>query len=342
MVASKVNLDLGSSPVYVTDLGSAYCGDSQELLARIPKGSVNLVITSPPFALQRQKTYGNKDQEEYIEWLSEFAKLVHRVLRDDGSFVLDLGGAYRKGVPVRSLYNFRVPIHFCDDLGFFLAEDFYWFNPSKLPSPIEWVNKRKLRAKDSVNTVWWFSKTEWPKANVSHVLTEYSARMRKLLEDPEGFYSAKKRPSGHDISMAFSADNGGAIPSNLLQLPNTESNGLYLKGCKLVGVEGHPARFPAKLPEFFIRFLTDPGDLVVDIFAGSNTTGAVAETEGRQWLAFDESRDYLAASSFRFLRETASISDMTKVYQRIIAGEFVDLRPFIRQRNLFAPAEHLR
>ena len=342
MVARKVNLDLGSPPVYVTDLGATYCGDSLDLLTRMPEGSVNLVVSSPPFALQRQKAYGNKDQEEYIEWLSEFAKLVHRALRDDGSFVLDLGGAYRKGVPVRSLYNFRIPIHFCDDLGFFLAEDFYWFNPSKLPSPIEWVNKRKLRAKDSVNTVWWFSKTEWPKASVSNVLTEYSARMRKLLEDPEGFYAAKKRPSGHDISMAFSTDNGGAIPSNLLHLPNTESNSLYLKGCKLVGVAGHPARFPAKLPEFFIRFLTDPGDLVVDIFAGSNTTGAVAETEGRQWLAFDERRDYLAASSFRFLRETATTSDMTNVYQRIIAGESVDLRPFILQRNLFAPSEHVR
>jgi site-specific DNA-methyltransferase (cytosine-N4-specific) len=166
--------------------------------------------------------------------------------------------------------------------------------------------------------------------------------MRKLLEDPEGFYTAKKRPSGHDISMAFGTDNGGAIPSNLLQIPNTESNGFYLKGCKIVGVEGHPARFPAKLPEFFIRFLTDPGDLVVDIFAGSNTTGAVAESEGRQWLAFDESWDYLAASSFRFLRETTATSDITQVYQRIIAGDSVDLRPFILQRNLFASSEHVK
>ena len=191
--------------------------------------------------------------------------------RDDGSFVLDLGGAYEPGSPTRSLYNFRVPIYFCDELGFHLAEDFYWHNPAKLPSPIEWVNKRKLRAKDSVNTVWWFGKTRWPKANVSKVLTEYSDRMKKLLEDPEGFYTPKKRPSGHDIGRAFGKDNGGAIPPNLLQISNSESNGSYLRGCKTVGVKGHPARFPAKLPEFFIRFLTEPGDLVLDIFAGSNT-----------------------------------------------------------------------
>ena len=117
--------------------------------------SINLVITSfPPFALQRRREYGNREQGEYVDWLAEFARVVHCKLKNDGSFVLDLGGAYRKGVPARSLYNFRIPIHFCDELGFHLAEDFYWFNPSKLPSPIEWVNKRKIRAKDAVNTVW--------------------------------------------------------------------------------------------------------------------------------------------------------------------------------------------
>ena len=198
---------------------------------------------------------------------------MHRKLRDDGSFVLDLGGAYQKGVPARSLYNFRVPIRFCDDLGFFLAEDFYWFNPAKLPSPIEWVNRRKIRAKDAVNPVWWFSKTEWPKADVTKVLAPYSDRMKKLLKDPDSFYTPKMRPSGHDIGKSFSTDNGGALPSNLLQYPNTDSNGGYLRGCKTLGIKGHPARFPPKLPEFFIKYLTEPNDLVVDIFAGQTPRG---------------------------------------------------------------------
>ena len=217
------------------------------------------------------------EQDEYIDWLMEFARLLYQKLRPDGSFVLDLGGAYIKGVPARSLYNFRVLIKVCDELGFFLAEDFYWFNPSKLPSPIEWVNKRKVRAKDSVNTVWWLSKTENPKANISNVLAPYSERMKKLLADPEAFYTPKLRPSGHDISSGFGKDNGGAIPSNLLQIPNTESCGQYIRACKAVGADVHPARFPSALPLFFIKFLTDRDDLVLDIFAGSNTTGSVAE-----------------------------------------------------------------
>lgn len=310
---------------YRTAHGEAWCGNSLDLLRALPDASVNLVITSPPFALQRKKEYGNRDQHEYIDWLLEFAALVRDKLRDDGSFVLDLGGAYQKGVPSRSLYNFRVPIRFCDDLGFFLAEDFYWYNPAKLPSPIEWVNKRKIRVKDAVNNVWWFSKTEWPKADVSKVLVPYSDRMKKLIEDPAAFYTPKGRPSGHEISSGFGRDNGGAIPSNLLQIPNTDSNGGYLRGCKVVGAKGHPARFPAKLPEFFIKFLTEPGDLVVDIFAGSNTTGRVAENLGRKWRAFELSAEYLAASAFRFLDKDAPASRVQEIHAAIAGGQTLDL-----------------
>jgi DNA modification methylase len=331
-----VTSEISHAIAYTTANGMACCGDSFELLAALPTGSVNLVVTSPPFALQRQKAYGNKDQAEYIDWLTQFARQVHRVLKDDGSFVLDLGGAYEKGAPTRSLYNFRVLIRFCDEIGFYLAEDFYWFNPSKLPSPIEWVNKRKLRVKDAVNTVWWFSKNEWPKADITKVLVPYSDRMKKLLEDPAAFYSPKVRPSGHDIGKGFGKDNGGAIPPNLLQIPNSESNGQYLGGCKAVGVGRHPARFPAKLPEFFIRMLTEPGDLVLDIFAGSNTTGQVAEAEGRKWLSFELSRDYVAASAFRFLTKGNTPAEMRDVHSRIANGEVVDLDSYFDQKTVLA------
>lgn len=323
-----------TAPAYWTAQGAAYCGDSLDLLAALPDASINLVVTSPPFALQRQKAYGNKDQAEYIEWLTQFAQQIHRVLKDDGSFVLDLGGAYEKGVPTRSLYNFRVLIKFCDDLGFYLAEDFYWFNPSKLPGPIEWVNKRKIRVKDAVNTVWWFSKTEWPRSDITKVLAPYSDRMKKLLEDPAAFYTPKVRPSGHDIGAGFGKDNGGAIPPNLLQIPNSESNGQYLAGCKTVGVTQHPARFPAKLPEFFIKMLTQSGDMVLDVFAGSNTTGQVAEAEGRHWLSFELSREYVSASAFRFLTKDNTTEDMREIYGQIESGASVNLSNYKVQMNL--------
>jgi site-specific DNA-methyltransferase (cytosine-N4-specific) len=288
-------------PLYTTHYGAAYVGDALELLQGLPDGSVDLVLTSPPFALQRQKEYGNVDQDEYVDWLLSFTTEIKRVLKSTGSFVLDLGGAYRRGRPVRSLYNYRVLIRMCDEQGWNLAEEFFWFNPSKLPAPIEWVNKRKIRAKDAVNTLWWFSKTDFPKADITKVLVPYSERMKLLLQNSDKYYSPKKRPSGHDISSRFAEDKGGAIPPNLLQIPNTESNSQYLRCCQIVGINGHPARFPEKLPEFFIHFLTDVGDTVLDIFAGSNTTGAVAEALGRRWIAFEIDRSYLATSAFRFL-----------------------------------------
>jgi DNA modification methylase len=322
----KRSFCMGCKAAFKTPFGMALVGDAADVLATLPDESVDLVITSPPFALLREKSYGNPDQEDYVAWLCGFGAPVRRVLKATGSFVVDLGGAYRRGVPVRSLYNFRVLIKLVDDVGFHLAEEFYWHNPSKLPSPIEWVNKRKLRAKDSVNTVWWLSKTEWPKANVSNVLAPYSKRMKLLLKDPSAFYSPKGRPSGHDIGQGFGKDNGGAIPSNLLQISNSESNGAYLRLCKLHGVSPHPARFPRELPEFFIRFLTEPDDTVVDIFGGSGTTGEAAELLGRKWITIDLNREYVKTSVFRFVTDSGR-DEISRILSKIDSEEEPTIRP---------------
>lgn len=304
--------------LYSTKYGSAYVGDSLELLDELEAASIDLVITSPPFALLREKAYGNVDQRVYVDWLLKFCEKIYRVLSSTGSFVIDLGGAYQSKRPVRSLYNYHILIRLCEELDFRLAEEFFWFNPSKLPSPIEWVNKRKIRAKDSVNTVWWLSKGDYPKADVRRVLVPYSDRMKKLHQDPEKYYTPKLRPSGHDIGTGFAVDNGGAIPSNLLQIPNSESSSQYLRLCKALEIDSHPARFPIKLPTFFIEFLTEPGDLVLDVFAGSNTTGLAAEATQRRWLAFEKEHQYLAASALRFIDKDVSNKQASAFYTRLV------------------------
>lgn len=307
---------------YETQYGKCICGDSLDLLSTLKDGSVNLVMTSPPFALQRQKDYGNKEQHEYVDWFCNFAKLVKKKLADDGSFVIDLGGAYKKGKPVRSLYNFRLLIKLCDDYGFHLAEEFYWYNPAKLPGPIEWVNKRKIRAKDAVNTVWWLAKSEFPKADITKVLNPYSEQMKKLIKNPEKYYTPKERPSGHDISKGFGNNNGGSIPSNLLQIANSESNTPYLKYCKELDIKGHSARFPIALPEFFIKYLTNENDLVVDIFSGSNTTGQAAEKLKRRWISMELSKEYVASSVFRFSKDVTLASIY---YKEILNDKFIKI-----------------
>lgn len=284
-------------PFYSTERGAVYLGDALRLVSLLPDRSVNLILTSPPFALTRKKEYGNFSADEYVEWFMRFARDFYRVLRDDGSFVLDLGGAYIPGHPIRTIYQYELLIRLCKDTGFYLAQEFFHYNPARLPAPAEWVNVRRLRVKDSVNVVWWLSKSKNPKADNRKVLRPYGESMKQLLKNG---YRAKLRPSGHDISTKFNRNNNGAIPPNLIELANTESNSSYLRLCKEHGVKPHPARFPAGFPEFFINFTTDPNDLVLDPFAGSNTTGWVAERMNRRWIAFDLRQDYIAASRFRF------------------------------------------
>ena len=284
-------------PYYQTNYGAAYLGDSRDLLQSIESKSIQLIITSPPFALTRKKEYGNKDADEYVEWFLGFAKEFKRILKDDGSLVIDLGGAYLPGYPVRSIYQFELLVRLCKELDFFLAQEFFHYNPSRLPSPAEWVTVRRIRVKDAVNMVWWLSVTEYPKANNRKVLTPYSDSMKQLLKNG---YKAKLRPSGHDISTNFQKDNEGAIPPNLLTLANTESNSAYLRRCREAGIKPHPARFPLEFPKFFVEFLTDEGDVILDPFAGSNTTGQAAEILRRKWLAFEIDKSYIEGSVYRF------------------------------------------
>ena len=282
---------------YKTDFGSIFHADSLDVMRSRKRASVDLIMTSPPFALTRKKDYGNEQEEAYLEWFRAFSAQFHRILKDDGSLVIDLGGAWKPGLPVRSLYHFKLLIMLCEEYGFHLAQEFYWWNPSKLPTPAEWVNVRRIRVKDAINTVWWLAKTPYPRASNRRVLQPYSDSMKTLLANG---YRAKLRPSGHDISKNFSVDNGAAIPPNLIAIPNTESNSSYMRYCNANGIKAHPARFPAALPEYFIRMLTDPGNMVFDPFGGSCITGEVAERLERKWVCVELVKEYLRGAKGRF------------------------------------------
>jgi DNA modification methylase len=285
-------------PEYKTAFGECYVTDSLPLVADLPPDCVDLILTSPPYALHFKKEYGNEPQDRYLSWFRPFAEQFWRILKPTGSFVLNVGGAWQPGRPTRSLYHFELLIMLCKEMRFYLAQEFYWYNPAKLPAPAEWVTVRKVRVKDAVECIWWLCKTPHPKANNQNVLGEYSPDMQRLLARG---YRAKRRPSGHVITSKFRGGSG-SIPPNILIFGNNDSNGHYLQACKQVGLKPHPARFPPQLPLFFVRFLTEPGDLVLDPFAGSNTTGEVCEAEARRWIAVDSNAEYVKTSRFRFHR----------------------------------------
>lgn len=283
---------------YSTENGRIFHGDCLEVLEEhVEPRSVDLVVTSPPFGLVRKKEYGNVDAPDYVQWFRQFGELFKRLLRDSGSLVLDIGGSWVERQPTRSLYHFKLLIMLCEELGFHLAQEFYWWNPSKLPTPAEWVTVRRIRVKDAMNCIWWLSPSPYPKASNRRVLQPYSDSMEELLEKG---YTAKKRPSGHDISEKFRRRHKGAIPPNLIALANTESNSYYLRYCQENDIKPHPARYPEGIPEYFIRMLTDQGDLVVDPFAGSCVTGKAAERLGRRWICVEIEEDYLRGALGRF------------------------------------------
>lgn len=286
-------------PFYSTGSGKAYLGNSLDVMRSLADESVSLIVTSPPFPLtfQKKKPYEAVSVDRYIDWFLEFGNQFRRVLKQDGSLVIDIGGVWNKGTPTRSLYQYHLLLGLCEKVGFHFAQDFYWYNPGALPAPAEWVNVRRIRVKCAVNLVWWLSKTPWPKANNRHVLREYSPDMIRLLKRG---YKAKNRPSGHAITAKFKRDHGGAIPPNLLEVGNNDSNGVYLRKCAELKLPVHPARFPRALPDFFIRLCTDPSDVVLDPFAGSNVTGEAAERLSRRWIAVELIPEYLEGSRFRF------------------------------------------
>lgn len=304
MEIPKIN---GSIPYYRTNYGVAFVGDSLKLLREIPDNSVNLIITSPPYALEFKKEYGNVEKSDYKSWFLEFAKEFFRILKPDGSFVLNIAGSYNKGTPTKSLYHYHLLISLVEEINFHLAQEFFWYNPAKMPMPAEWVTVRRIRVKDSVEQVWWFSKSPWPKANNRKVLKPYSKDMIRLKSK-----GLKKtvRPSGHNINESFSnIESGGSIPPNVfeesygvdfLKFGNNAANDNYALGCKSNGLKMHPARFPDSIPEFFINLLTEKGDLIIDPFAGSNTTGSISEKMERQWIAIDRVEEYLEGSKYRF------------------------------------------
>lgn len=290
-------------PYYTTENGVMYLGNCDDVIGKYIKDAnhekINLVFTSPPFPLNRAKKYGNMTGEDYLSWISNLSLLFKKVLAPDGSIVMEMGNAWEKGMPTHSTLPIEALLEFKRKGELYLCQEFIYYNPAKLPSPIEWVNKKRIRVKDSFTRIWWLSPTPFPKANNSNVLAEYSKQMKKLIE--KGKYNSGKRPSEYVIGTeSFNVNRGGSIPSNVLIAANTTSKDSYIKYCKDNDIDIHPARMPKEIPEFFIKLLTDEGDLVLDPFAGSNTTGAVSESLKRRWISVEATEKYVTGSKGRF------------------------------------------
>jgi DNA modification methylase len=303
-----------------TELGAYYIGKCEDLLRKDLKhlkGKVQLILTSPPYPLNAKKSYGNLVGEEYKKWFISLSKLYSDVIAENGSIVIEIGNAWMPERPVQSLLHLESLIGFVNHnkANLRLIQQFVCYNPSRLPSPANWVTINRIRVTDSYTNIWWMAKSDYPKSDNRKVLRPYSDNMKRLLARQS--YNSGERPSEHIISEeGFLHDNGGSISHNFFEIEaldknrevrlpnvfsmgNTSSNDYFMTTCRDRGITPHPARMPSGLAAFFIQFLTDEGDIVLDPFAGSNTTGAMAEKLGRKWVSIDAKADYAEQSLIR-------------------------------------------
>jgi len=310
-------------PYFSTKLGKLYLGDSKKILSKDLGSSLNnkvqLILTSPPFPLNKKKKYGNLNGKEYKKWFIQLAEIFSTIISENGSIVIELGNSWEARRPIQSLLHLESLIGFVRNkkAKLRLCQQFVCYNPSRLPSPTQWVSIERIRTIDSFTHVWWLAKSDYPKADNSKVLRPYSDSMKSLLKSKK--YNDGVRPSEHRIGKkSFLKNNKGSImhnvieieqidnsravrlPQNIFSIANTVSNDFFLNECRRKNITPHPARMPFELASFFIEFLTDPGDLVLDPFAGSNTTGFCAEKLGRKWIATEANEDYVEQSKIRF------------------------------------------
>src|SRR5580658_2658551 len=186
---------------FKTKLGHSYHGAIEDFLksskAKKLEGSVNLIITSPPFPLNRKKKYGNLKGDDYVSWITKICEELVTLLAPDGSFVIEVGNSWVEGSPEMSTLAIESLLSILKSSNLHLCQQFIWYNTAKLPSPAQWVNVTRVRVKDSFTQIWWMSKSPNPKADNRNVLVEYSNSMKKLLRTQN--YNAGLRPSQHKI-----------------------------------------------------------------------------------------------------------------------------------------------
>ncbi|HHX37453.1 MAG TPA: site-specific DNA-methyltransferase [Clostridiaceae bacterium] len=280
------------------NLNQFLCGDCTEVMKQLDTESIDLIVTSPPYADQRD--YGATNTkikaDGYVEWFRPKAEQMYRILKRNGSFVLNINDKVVDGF--QHLFVFKLVITLCDEIGFNLVRDYIWYNPATPPNV--YSTGKYGRTKKSHEYCFWFSKSDEWTFNLDPIRTPYKKGMKKFLNgEGKGERSQNTRPSTHNFDCEkVWTNHGGADPGSVISIANTNSNDSFLRLCKEKGIT-HPARFPKRLVEFFILAGSNEGDIVLDPFSGSGTTAVVAAKNNRRWIGIDANQAYCELSKER-------------------------------------------
>lgn len=278
--------------------GHFWIGDCEKVLQRFPNDSIDFVLTSPPYADKRD--YGTEgssvNADDYVAWFLPKARQIYRVLKQNGSFVLNISD--KVVGDFQHLYVFELVLTLCKKIGFHLVRDYIWYNPATPPNV--YSRGGYGRTKKSHEYCFWFSKTnEWT-FNLDPIRKPYGKDMQRYLNGKgKGDRAQNTRPSTHNFNCEkVWNDNGGSDPGSVIECGNTSSNDSFMKLCKERGIS-HPSRFPEKLVEFFVLSGTNAGDIVLDPFSGSGTVAVVAAANRRRWVGIDMNENFCELATER-------------------------------------------
>lgn len=280
-------------PEFLYDLpNTILAGECLAALSTLPDGCVDLIVTSPPYADARARSYGGIHPDDYVEWFLPIAAELLRVLKPRGSFVLNIKERVLGGE--RHTYVLELILALRRQ-GWLWTEEYAWHKkncyPGKWPNRfrdawercLHFTREKKFRMfQDAVRV----PMGDWAKSRLRNLSETDRARDESRVGS--GF--------GKNVSNWVGRDT--AYPTNVLHLATECAN------------RSHSAAFPLALPEWFIKLFTEPGDLVLDPFLGSGTTALAAQRLGRDYLGIEILPAYVAEA--RLLLEQEAEAPLAK------------------------------
>ncbi|MFM0265495.1 DNA methyltransferase [Paraburkholderia sediminicola] len=288
---------------FSTDLGVAIWGSNTDAFPGLDE-PIALVITSPPFLLRKPRAYGNPATEgDYIDFICRSLEPLVRNLVPGASVCVNLSNdVFEPGSPARSLYCERLVIALHDRLGLKKMDTLIWQSP-KPPGPVQWASLKRVQLNCGYETILWLTNDPMRvKSDNRRVLEAHTEKHKRFVaaggvsryaEYGDGAYRLKPG--------AYSRETAGRIPRNVLMRGNRCADTLeYRRDAERLGLPIHGAMMPLSIPDFLIRFLSEPSDLVADPFGGTMKTGMAAERLGRRWVCAELALEYVRAAAERF------------------------------------------
>lgn len=289
---------------FSTDLGVAIWGNSKDVFGRINE-PIALCVTSPPYPLRQSRAYGNPDESQYVDFICSALEPIVGNLVPGGSIVLNVSNdIFESKSPARSLYLERLILALHDRLGLSLMDRQPWVNFSKPPGPTHWACVKRVQLTTAYEPVYWFTNDPMRvRSDNRRVLEPHTDRHIRLMQGGGARRTAVYGDGAYKIRPdSYGKVTEGKIPRNvILRGHSCNDTRAYRDHANALGLPVHGAMQPTSIPDFFIRFLTEPDELVVDLFGGTIRTGLAAERLGRRWLVTEWILQYIrgAAELFR-------------------------------------------